>query len=699
MGFGRATRIAVLGICSAAFVASVTGAVQAGRGAATAAVDGADWSAYGRDGSEDHYSPLVQIDASNIDRLGLAWSADIDTCDSFTAPLAVGGTLYFGVGNSVVTAMDALTGKQLWQFDPEVAKVAGHKMRAGWGTRGISYSGGRIFTATRDGRLIALDAKTGRKLWSSQTIDPKDDAYISGPPWVAGDKVLIGFGGGDYGPVRGYVTAYDVASGKQAWRFYTVPGDPKKGPDGAASDNVMDMAAKTWTGEWWTMGGGGNVWHAMAYDAKYDRVLFGTGNGFPWNQKIRSPGGGDNLFLASIVAVDRKTGRYAWHYQVNPGNSWDFNNAMDIQLATLTIDGKPRDVILHAPKNGFFYVIDRQSGKLISADKFAPANWAERIDIATGRPVENPDARYPGGKPFIMSPSPTGAHAVETMSFNRKTGLVYIPEIEQQRVVTDPPNVATWKYKPGMFVNTGLGAVPPGIKLPPASSNLVAYDPVRQKIAWKVPQNGMLNGGTITTAGNLVFQGLNTGKFVAYAADTGKQIWSFDAQNGILGNAITYTAGGKQYVTVITGFRSSFANTPNWDYREQKRRVLTFVLDGKAKLPPVEPLDQPILDEPAFVIDADKAKIGGAIYNQSCVICHGAGMIAGGAAPDLRKAPTPTDADAFYQVVHEGALMDRGMGRFDNLTAVELEGLRHYIRQRARETGPASKANPVATPK
>ena len=667
---------------------------------AAAAPDGADWAAYGRMSSEDHHSPLRQIDAGNVGRLGLVWSADIDTFDSFTAPLAVGGVLYFGVGNSVVTAMDARTGRQLWQFDPEVAKVAGHKMRAGWGTRGIAYSQGRIFTATRDGRLIALDAKTGRKLWSAMTIDPKDDAYISGPPWVAGDKVVIGFGGGDYGPVRGYVTAYDVATGRKAWRFYTVPGNPAKGPDGAASDSVMAMAAKTWTGEWWKLGGGGNVWHAMAYDAKYDRVYLGTGNGFPWNQKIRSPGGGDNLFLASIVAVDRRTGKYLWHYQVNPGNTWDFNDAMDIQLATLTIGGRPRDVILHAPKNGFFYVIDRQTGKLVSTPgNFAPANWASGIDMKTGRPIENPAARYPGGEPFVMWPSPTGAHAVQTMSFNPGTGLVYIPQIEQQRVVTDPANLAQWNYRPGMFVNTGLGAPPAGIKLPPASSNLVAFDPVAQKVRWKVPQNGMLNGGTITTAGNLVFQGLNTGRFVAYAADSGRQLWSFDAQNGILGNAITYTVGGRQYVTVITGFRSSFANTPNWDYREQKRRVLTFALDGRASLPPVEPVDQPIQDDPAFTVDADKAKIGGGIYNQSCVICHGAGMIAGGAAPDLRKAGAPLDADAFRQIVHDGALMDRGMGRFDNLTDAELEGLRHYIRQRARETTPVTKANAVATPK
>ncbi|RVT94778.1 PQQ-dependent dehydrogenase, methanol/ethanol family [Sphingomonas crocodyli] len=683
--------------CSAIALA-FAGGIACSRGATgdVANADGADWGSYGRTSDEDHFSPLTQISDSNVSRLGLAWSMDLDTYDSFTAPLEVGGVLYFGVGSSVVSAVDAVTGKQLWQFDPEVSKVVGHKLRAGWGTRGIAYSQGRVFTATRDGRMIAIDAKTGKQLWSAMTLDPKDDAYISGPPWVAGDKVIIGFGGGDYGPVRGYVTAYDVATGKKAWRFYVVPGNPANGPDGEASDSVMDMAAKTWTGEWWKVGGGGNVWHAMAYDKKYDRVYLGTGNGFPWNQKLRSPGGGDNLFVASIVAVDRKTGKYLWHYQVNPGNTWDYNDAMDIQLTTLNIEGKPRDVILHAPKNGFFYVIDRTTGKPISAGQFAPVNWASHIDLKTGRPVENPKARYPDGEPFIMWPSPTGAHAVQTMSYNPKTGLVYIPQIEQQRVVTDPPNLAEWKYKEGMFVNTGLGPVPAGMKTAAPSSNLVAYDPVAAKVRWKIPQSGMINGGTITTGGNLIFQGLNTGKFTALAADSGKTLWEFDAQNGILGNAITYTVKGKQYVTVITGFRSSFANTPNWDYREQKRRVLTFALDAKAKLPPVEPLDQPIQDDPAFVVDADKAKIGGGVFNSSCIICHGAGMIAGGAAPDLRKSAIPLDADAFKQVVHDGALMDRGMGKFDNLSDAELEGLRHYIRQRARETAQPVAPNPAA---
>jgi quinohemoprotein ethanol dehydrogenase len=643
--------------------------------------DGSNWQNYGRTYSDTHFSPLTQINDRNIARLGLAWSRDLDTFNSFTAPLEVAGVLYFALGYSVIHAMDARTGQLLWKYDPQVWKIDSEKLRAGWGIRGIAFDHGKVFTGTRDGRLLAVDAQTGKLLWSVLTVEPDSDAAIVGPPWVFKNKVVIGWSGGDYGPLRGYVTAYDQDTGKQAWRFYTVPGDPSKGFE----DSAQALAAQTWSGAWWKLGGGGAVWNAMNYDPKYNRLYIGTGNGFPWNQKLRSPGGGDNLFIASIVALDADTGQYAWHYQVNPADGWDYDNAADIQLADLKIDGRIRSVILHAPKNGFFYVIDRATGKLISAGKFAPANWADHIDVATGRPVETPFAHYPDGKPFEMYPSPVGAHGVTTMSFNPHTALAYVPTVDQHWVFVDPPNIADWKPTAGMHVNTGLGPSPPTIKLPEPTSSLVAYDPVRQKIAWQIPQNTRSNGGTITTAGNLVFQGLNTGNFVAYAADTGKLLWSFPAQNGILGNAITYSVAGKQYVTVLTGWRSSFAGKPDWDYRQQKRRVLTFVLDGKAELAPAEFLEQPVVDDPAMKIDPAQAALGARIFNTTCVICHGIGMRAGGAAPDLRKSGVPLEAGAFKSVVVDGGLVERGMPRFSDLTDPQLEGLRVYIRQRARE--------------
>jgi quinohemoprotein ethanol dehydrogenase len=645
-----------------------------------------NWADFGQDSSQDHYSPLTQINQSNVSKLGLVWSYDIDTFDSYTSPLEVDGKLYFGVGLSVIRAMDAVTGKLLWTYDPKVAEApeSQWRMREGWGIRGIAYKDGKVFTGTRDGRLIAIDAKSGKLLWSVQTLDDPGakDAYITGPPFIAGDNVMIGFGGADYSPVRGYVSAYNINTGKKAWRFFLVPGDPKKGFE----DKAQEMAAKTWTGEWWKWGGGGTAWQAMAYDKRFDRVYIGTGNGFPWNQKIRSPGGGDNLFLGSIVALDAKTGKYAWHYQVNPGNSWDFNDNMDIELTDLMVDGKLRPVILHAPKNGFFYVIDRETGKLLSADKFAKVNWADHIDLKTGRPVENPDARYPNGKPFLMYPWPSGAHPPQTMAYSPQTKLAYIPTVDAGFYFVDPPNLASWKYKPGGFVNTGTGAAVSSAPPEPPVSILRAYDPVTQKPSWSVKENGTSNGGVIATAGGLVFQGQNTGQFTAFAAADGKKLWSFDAQDGILGNAITYSVHGKQYVTVITGFRWIFRNNPHWDYSQQKRRVLTFALGGTAKLPKAEFTENPVQDDPAFKIDPEKAKIGEQIFTASCSICHGVSAISGGTAPDLRKSGVPLDAATFEAVVHDGAIMERGMPKFGNLSGAELEGLRHYIRQRARDT-------------
>jgi quinohemoprotein ethanol dehydrogenase len=685
MKFTSASLIAV--IVGGAAIAALS--IQSASAAGGATQPGANWSSFGGDDTEQHFSPLAQITPANIGKLGLAWSYDIDTFDSYTQPLSVNGVVYFGVGLSVIHAVDARTGKLLWRFDPDVASQpeAKTRMRAGWGTRGIAYKNGMVFTATREGRLIAVDAKTGKPRWSVQTLDEAKNGYITGPPWIAGDKVVIGFGGADYSPVRGYVTAYDINTGKKAWRWFTVPGDPAKGFENKA----MEMAAKTWKGEYWKLGGpdggvGGTVYHAMAYDPKSDLVYIGTGNGWPWNQKIRSPGGGDNLFLASIVALRGRTGEYVWHYQVNPENSHDFNDAMDIELADMVIGSKTVPVLMHAPKNGFFYVLNRLTGKFISAGQFGKQNWAKGIDPVTGRPDVNPEAQYPDGKPFMMYPFPNGAHGVQAMSFSPKTGYSYIPVMEGGRVFVDPANLKDWKYKPGMFVNTGLGAPPANLVAPTASSKLVAYDVAQNRIAWSMPQPGVFNGGTMATGGNLVFAGENDGSFNAYAADSGKKLWSFGAQNGILSAPISYLVNGRQYVTVITGFRSSFANSPNWDYRQQRRRVLTFAIGGTQKLPKFEPVDEPIRNDPSFVIDADKAKRGGAIYNSSCVICHGSGMAAGGAAPDLRKSAIPLDADAFKSVVHDGMLMPRGMSSFANLSPEDLDGLRHYIRLRAKET-------------
>ncbi|WP_336962692.1 PQQ-dependent dehydrogenase, methanol/ethanol family [Sphingobium aquiterrae] len=650
------------------------------------AKDGTDWPGYGGIG-ENHYSPLADIDDGNVRRLGLAWFKDInDGGSALSAPIAVGGVLYYASGYSMVRAVDAATGHELWTYDAQAWQSAGHKMRAAWGIRGLAYDNGFVFVGTIDGRLTAINARTGHKAWSVMTVGKDDERYVSGTPWVFNGKVLIGHGGADFAPIRGYVTAYDQKTGKQLWRFYTVPGNPDLGFENKA----MAMAARTWTGAWWKYGGGGTAWNAMAYDPKYNRIYIGVGNGSPWNQKIRSPGGGDNLFLCSIVALDADTGEYVWHYQTNPGETWDFNSAMDIELAELKIDGRTRSVIMHAPKNGFFYVIDRETGKLISARNIVPVNWAQRIDVATGRPVENPQARYPGGRPAIVYPSPFGAHNIEAMSFNPASGLVYIPTMDQGRVYVDPAEpLKGWRHLDGQRLSVGTGAPPPGV-VPDraATSFLLAWNPVTQKEAWRIPMPGIRGGGgTATTAGNLLFQGNAGGRFVAYAAKSGKPLWSFDAQTAVMAQPITYRARGRQYVTVIAGarFASATGLPREWNYRTQQWRVLTFTLDGKAKLPPASNAETPVIDDPAFAVDPAKAAAGGVVFGQRCSICHGANAVSGGTAPDLLQSGVPFDTASFAAVLHDGILMQRGMPRFEELNGGDIADLQHYFRQRARE--------------
>jgi len=418
----------------------------------------------------------------------------------------------------------------LWQYDPKVADqpdAARKGMRVTWGNRGIAWWNGKVYTGTVDGRLIAIDARTGKEVWSVQTTTKGDGRFITGAPRAFDGKIVVGQGGGDTTPTRAYATAYDAETGKQLWRFFVVPGDPAKGFENKA----MAMAAKTWTGEWWKLGGGGHPWNAFAYDRDTNTVLIGTGNGFPWNQRVRSPGGGDNLFLCSVVAVDATTGQYKWHYQYNPGETWDYNAAMDIELADLMIGGKPRKVMLQAPKNGFLYVIDRTNGQLISAEKIARVTWASKIDLKTGRPVENPAARFPNGQSFDMWPATEGAHSWQPMAYSPQTKLLYIPKIEQGFTYSDKGfDLKGWKPDGGANVAESIGPAKPNPVL--YTSALLAWNPATQKMAWKVDTRGGWTGGVLATAGNLVFQGQIDGKFSAYAADSGKELWRFDAAGG-----------------------------------------------------------------------------------------------------------------------------------------------------------------------
>ena len=648
--------------------------------------DGTDWVAYGRTFSANHFSPLRQINAGNVARLKLAWYRDIDVRPTaFSAPLAVGGVLYYSAGYSVIHAVDARTGRLLWRYDPHATEVAGKRMRGAWGLRGLAWSAGQIFFGTIDGRLIALDAKTGNLRWSVMTLESGDGRYITGPPCVFNHTVVIGNAGDDFVAVRGYVTAYDSHTGKKLWRFFTVPGDPANGFE----NKTMEMAARTWTGDVWKAGGGGSVWNAMAYDRKLNRLYIGVGNGFPWNYRIRSAGQGDNLFLDSIVALDADSGDYIWHYQLVPGDTWDYDASLDIELARIKVRGKRQDVLLHAGKNGFFYVLDRRDGRLLSADKYVPSvNWADHIDLQSGRPIESVGARFPNGSAAVVIPSPLGAHNANAMAYNPETGFAYVPAIEQAMVYTDPAGpLKDWKPTPGQVLNPGLGSPPAALKLPPESNYLLAWDPGHQRTAWKVDLPGKVNGSIMTTAGNLVFQGNVRGEVAAYAADTGQRLWSFDAQNGVLSEPITFLAGGKQYVAVLAGNRmiESSGRGLDWDYVMQKRRVLTFVLDGEAFLPASDIASpRPFVDDPAFNLDDAKAGEGASVYGQHCILCHGPAAQSGGMAPDLRKSSVVLYQSGLTAVVKEGALLVNGMPRFEELSDAQIVGLQHYIRQQAR---------------
>jgi PQQ-dependent dehydrogenase (methanol/ethanol family) len=546
---------------------------------------------------------------------------------------------------------------------------------------------GRVFVGTIDGRLVALDAATGEELWDTPTVDQSKPYTITGAPRVVRGKVIIGNSGAELG-VRGYVSAYDAESGELVWRFYTVPGNPADGPDGAASDEAFErFGRETWHGEWWEMGGGGTVWDAIVYDAEFDQLLIGVGNGSPWNHRARSAGKGDNLFLSSILALDPDTGAYKWHYQVNPAETWDFTATQQITLADLTIDGEVRKVAMQAPKNGFFYVIDRSNGKLISAEAYAPQNWAERIDIATGRPVERPEARY-ADAPHLTYPSGIGAHAWQPMSYSPQTGLVYIPAMHVPLSYADdvnyPRRIGRWNTGVS-FLAPPEGSVPGNTPLERrtalAAMNrgmLVAWDPVAQKARWQIEMPWPWNGGTLATAGNLLFQGDPYGVFRARAADTGEELWSFDAQRGIMAGPVTFRAGGEQYVAVLAGYGGSMgmATQSDWMRRPPPNGVLlAFKIGGKgtlAKLPPVEPRPYVTSDER---FTAAQLTEGEAQYFGFCTICHN-----GPVNPDLLRSPVASSAEAWRAVVLDGTLADKGMIAFSPwLSAAQAEAIRGYV--------------------
>ncbi|MFP3550910.1 PQQ-dependent dehydrogenase, methanol/ethanol family [Paraburkholderia sp. SIMBA_049] len=654
--------------------------------------DGSDWLSYGRGYTEQRFSPLNQINAGNVSKLGLTAFVDFDEGRGLEAtPLVADGTLFVSLSWSKVIAADAVTGKILWKYDPQVFKGKAIDACCDAVNRGVALWKGKVYVGTLDGRLVALDAKTGKLLWQVQTTDTTKAYTITGAPRVVKGRVIIGNGGADFG-TRGYFSAYDADSGKMLWRFYVVPGDPSK----PYESPELAEAAKTWHGNvYWKYGGGGNPWDGMAYDPDLDLLYVGTGNGGPWNREIRSPGGGDNLFLSSIVAVKPETGELVWHYQETPGDSWDFTSTQQITLATLPINGKQRQVILHAPKNGFFYVLDRKTGELLSAEKFGKVTWADRIDMKTGRPVENPAARYVD-KPVTQWPSGFGAHNWHPMSYSPITNLVYIPYQEVPGVLRNQKD--EFVYRPHRF-NTGNGfSDARSFPRDSVSGALVAWDPVQQKERWRVPYKYYYNGGTLSTAGNLVFQGTADGRMMAYSADKGQALWTFAAQTGVVAGPITYSVNGEQYMAVMAGWGGAAA-TVGGDASlapgvHNVSRLLIFKLGGTSELPPLQ--QQPKIDSlPASAMDikargdAESIKQGAVIYANNCLACHGVGAVSGGLTPDLRKSASQT-FDGYSAIVRGGALEPLGMPKFGAyLTQDDVEKIKSYVVSRRRaDLGP-----------
>lgn len=663
----------------------VSGCGQSGGSPQPEAGVGADanWTAPGGGADEAGYSRLGDITPGNIGQLGLAWSMDLpDEVTLESTPLHIDGTLYFSGGYAEVYAVDAISGKQLWKFDPQTWKRRPDKFHFG-ANRGIAYENGRIFTVEMDGRMDALDAKTGKLLWSADSIPPEYNfANSTGAPRVMNGKVIIGNAGADIGS-RGFVTAFDAATGKQLWRFFTTPGAPEQNKGDAA----MEAAEKTWSGEWWKVGTGGTVWNGMTFDAEMNRIYIGVGNAGPYDPKKRNPGGGDNLYTSSIVALDATTGKYLWHYQENPNDSWDYKATPNTIMATLNIAGKPTKVLMHAPTNGFFYVLDRENGKLVNTPGMTTlVTWAKGIDPKTGRPIENPDIRYENGATEIW-PGTVGGHNWQAMSYSPKTGLVYVP-VQQvgARFSRDQAD-----HNDKAFNIMGLVVQPVVKHEGDGKGKLIAWDPVAQKEVWSVQHDYLWNGGTLATAGGLVFQGTADGYFKAFDAGNGKALWQFNAGLGIIAAPMSYRIGGKQYVSILVGWGGTVASMSGvmdvgWKYGAQPRRLLTFAVGGKATLPASPPRDMKVnaLDDPDLVIAEGDVAAGRSI-SIACASCHGAGFHSAGApGPDLRESAIALRLDTFSQFVKAGR-MENGMPAFPWMSDDQIRMVHAYIRARARE--------------
>jgi quinohemoprotein ethanol dehydrogenase len=670
-------------LCAAMAVTACQKGVDAKRIEAAAA---GDWLTYGRTYDEQRFSPLDQVNKDTVSRLGVTWWASFDTDRGQEAtPLVADGVLYTTTTWSKVFAYDAKTGKPLWTYDPQVPGEKGFNACCDVVNRGVALWKGKAYVGTLDGRLVALDAKTGKVVWSVQTTDANLPYTITGAPRAVKGKIIIGNGGAEY-PVRGYVSAYDAETGKLDWRFHMTP-NPTGAADNAASDKVMkEKANATWSdGAWKEGGGGATPWDPITYDVKSDLIFVGTGNAGPWNSKVRTGGKGDNLFAASIVALRPDTGEYVWHYQTTPRDDWDFDATQHLMVADLPIGGKTEHVVMQANKNGFFYVLQAATGKLLSADAFVKTTWADKVDLATGRPVETSTARYEGGQENEQTPGALGGHNWQPMAFSPKENLVFIPA---QTLYMDYADPKEFKFVPGAW-NLGLGpsTLSPTRAQPTPFGQLIAWDPVAKKARWKADFAEPWRSGVLATAGGLVFHAAGH-KFIAFDAATGKPLWTYDTGAAAIAAASTYAIDKQQYVALMVGFGG--AGGMGGLEPRRKGRLLVFKLDGKVTPTPFpEPVAQPPLDlASATPSKGDPAK-GQALAAQFCVTCHNAG----GYLPVLAKSPVILDPEGFRKIVIEGAKKPHGMAPFRRFfDEASAEDLRAYLLAEAAKPPPAAQA-------
>ncbi len=656
----------------------------------------ASWMTTGGTLQEPRFSPLDQIGEQTVPNLKLAWFKDIDTERGQEAtPVVVDGAMYVSTAWSMVKAYDVRTGAVLWEYDPDVARAKAADACCDVVNRGVAVWNGKVYLGALDGRLIALDGRSGREVWSVQTTDTAAPYTITGVPRIIKGNVIIGNGGSEY-RVRGYVTAYDAETGRQVWRWWTVPGDPSR----PYEQPELARAARTWRGDaYWKIGGGGTVWDGMAYDPELDTIYVGTGNGNPWNQGIRSPGGGDNLFLASIVALDPGTGRYKWHYQTTPGESWDYTATQPIMVADLVYPRGRRRVVMQAPKNGFFYVLDAKTGQLLSAEKFSPLTWATHVDMRTGRPVEVDSARYEiTQRPVIVAPGALGMHNWHPMAFHPGTGLVYVPVTVNNAAYAAPKAFTLNPQGFNTAVDFASGAAlydQPGA---PARGNvesyILAWDPVKGKEAWRIKNDVYGASGLLATAGNLIFSGNHKGEFSAYRATDGVRLWTAPTQARVVAAPATFMVDGQQHVAILVGARGlPDGQTRTNPLSANNSRVLVFKLGGTAMLPSAMPTTGAgaprIRINPPLATASNEAVIAGEqAYAANCAVCHGATAIpgAGSIAPDLRYSGLLPIRNGWNPTVRDGDRAQRGMPGFGaRLSQETTDAILAYVIKRAND--------------